>query len=437
MGMLLRFFAMLTVALWLRRRLGWQIAWVAGALYVLMPYVAFYNPQYRLAYAETAATCILPLVFWAVDANRGRALFTLTTVAAAIFLLAQCHLPSVVIVGGLAVAYGALGGANLRAMMLSGGVVAFAVGLGIALSAFSIIPAITLLSEISASALQRFAWQDHFLFKPRGWLNPYFLLLNLCLLIPLVIGGWGMLGTWHNASFRPRVGVFCLAVCVLLPIAKPLWWVLTPLQQVQFPWRFLLPVSLFAAVLWAEKWQMSRSEKGAWIVLLLPLAALMASASFQVADKSQSDNERTIDALASSYSNAPEYMPKAAAEKGWFYFQQEGGKPSERAKGFVSPCLRHIEAAMWEVEDCSGSVVLPQFYFPGWVAMSEDKRLALDADPDSGLVRVHLPLGTSTLYLQRETLPQEILGIKISAAAWLLWCALLGYAVFSRRRRVV
>jgi hypothetical protein len=441
MGVLLRFLAMVACAFWLRAWLGWRGAWVAGALYVLMPYVAFYNPQYRMAFAETAAAVVLPLVFWAVDATRENAARRVVLLAAAIALLAQVHLPSMVIMGGLVVVYGALQRENMRAWVREALVIGAAVVLGLALSAFAIVPALTLLPEISTSALQRFAWQDHFLFKPRGWLNPYFLTLNLCLLVPLLWVAWAVYPRWRTREIRALLGTFILAGLLLSPLAKPVWFVLQPLQQVQFPWRFLLPISLLAAALAA--WHWSHKQHWAMLAVLCVLATVLCLVSLSQSHVHVTAQERQIAALNTGYVNAPEYMPADAAQKGWWYFEQEGNKPSARALQFVSPCLHWsldatlkptAEGVVFDVSACVGEAVLPQFYFPGWVAKASEN-LAVDADPASGLVRVQLPSTPTTLTLQRVLLPQEQWGRMLSLLALLVWGGMCAYS--SQRRGIV
>lgn len=111
-GILFRVGAIATCALWLRRHTSPGSAITGGALYALMPYISVINPQVRLAFAETAAAALLPLVFLAVDLGAAEIVRTIVLVSVAMALLAVTHLPSTVLAGGVALLY---------AMSLAGG----------------------------------------------------------------------------------------------------------------------------------------------------------------------------------------------------------------------------------------------------------------------------------------------------------------------------
>jgi hypothetical protein len=68
---------------------------------------------------------------------------------------------------------------------------------------------------------------------------------------------------------------------------------------------------------------------------------------------------------------------------------------------------------------CAGPVVLPQFYFPGWVG--PDGLPPPVADPKTGLMLITVPAGTDQVVLRRTLLPEEILGRTITLAAATAW----------------
>jgi hypothetical protein len=261
-GVLFRALAILSCAAWLRLHVGWAYALAGGALYALMPYVAVLNPQLRLAFAETAAAALLPLVFLAVNLGAGRVLRTMALTAPAIAGLAFVHLPSTVLAGGLAVLYALLLPARLSWAMVRGAAgTMLGVALGLGIAGAHVVPTLSMLSEISAAALKgqpsksveggtySLEPMDHFLLMP-GTNTIGGLYFNLSLVPPIVAAALGARAALQGAGpARAVLGTLAVAVFLTLPISAPVWRLPLPLREVQFPWRLLLPVSLLAAAL--------------------------------------------------------------------------------------------------------------------------------------------------------------------------------------------
>ena len=435
MGVIFRALAIGSCALWLGQHFEAKIALAGGAFYALMPYIAYYNPEYRLAYAETSAAALLPLVFLAVDLGHGRFLQTIVYVAGAICLLAFFHLPSIMIAGGLSVIYAGLLASSTNAAIVRIFSVLSGVLLGLALAALDIVPAISLLPEISASNLQNpaFAWSGNFLLKPRGLVNPYFVPLDICFFVPFIAGVAGIRKVIGEPCGRAIVGTFIVSAFLMLPLALPVWKIVYPLQQIQFPWRFLLPMSLMAAALCTDMFCLADAKYRLVILGAFGVVGLITVAvSIMTGDPSHSDAERSRQALQADYVDAPEYMPRVAGTKGWFYFHQKGGNSQERAARAISPCLLRASAPIrtaekgmaFDVSQCNGQTVFPQFYFPGWSAKGMSD-LTVAPDPVSGFVMVNIRPGTKQVTLARKMLNEETLGWRISALAFVAWMSLI------------
>jgi hypothetical protein len=426
MGIVFRALGILTCALWLHQRYGPTLALAGGAVYVLMPYIAFYNPQYRLAYAESGATFLLPLLFLSLDKGYGRFALTIFLSAPVILLLAIFHLPSTLIGCVLAFPYAVLLADSRRTVILQMSATLCAVLLGLALASFTLLPALRLLPEVLSAALNKFGWQGFFLFRLRDSTNPYYLILDACLLVPLLGAAAGVGRTFADQGFRALAGSFVTAAFLTLPLSWPLWKTAFPLQRIQFPWRFLLPTSLTAAGLIVNGLSTHGLKfRVCFAVAVAAVLSIITAVSLLTSDAAHTDEERTSLALAAPFADAPEYIPVNAARKGWAYFQQNGGSTRKRAASFISSCLgpaRRIDArsVSFDVSHCSGPVVLPQFYFPGWTAYSGGP-LAVAPDPSSGLVRVDAVPGKSQLVLSRHPVPEEEDGFKASMAAFLAW----------------
>ncbi len=160
----------------------------------------------------------------------------------------------------------------------------------------------------------------------------------------------------------------------------------------------------------------------------------------------RSGEARTNDALQSAGANASEYMPVVPAGRGWYHFGQEGGNYQERALTFVSPCVRGQAAqetfpqtgmrTIFDVRGCAGQTVLPQFYFPGWVANRDGSETVVGYDPKSGLLAVDVPPDSRSLTLHRTMLSVEKFGILVSITSLVILVTVLLIAMrgFQRGR---
>jgi hypothetical protein len=164
--------------------------------------------------------------------------------------------------------------------------------------------------------------------------------------------------------------------------------------------------------------------------LILCAAAILAvsdlTISVKFGDGSTSAESRTQQVIEEGGGDAPEYLPADAARHGWFDPTHPGQDNQMRAADFTSKCLQRSDRELsrdlkFDVRDCSGKVVLPQFYFPGWAAVVGTTALPVFPDPVSGLASVVLGPGSKTVLLRRKMLGGEQLGAAISIAFIMSW----------------
>jgi 6-pyruvoyl-tetrahydropterin synthase related domain len=448
---LLRAGAMLSCFAWLRRRTTTDAALTGSALYALMPYVAVLNPQVRLAFAECAAAAFVPLVFAAIDVARDRALMSVALVAPAICALAAVHLPTTVLVGGLACVYSALAGNTWLDRGSRTVATAAAVALGLGMAGWFLVPALGLLGTISAAALSDAAHspENHFLL----WHNTFRdahgplqgLLLDFSLVVPVAMSLlFGHAALRNHRTPWSLLGTFLVAVLLTLPLSEPLWTLRSPMREVQFPWRLLLPISLLASALVAialpscgTSWRRGALAAG----FIATLGSIAVGIWF--GDNMSRDDPRSRQQFANTAPDAVEYMPALAAGQGWFRFGQQGGNYQERAGGFVPECVKRELPSrsgygssgrlIFSVHGCHGLTDLPQFYFPGWAAEAGTTVLPIAPDPATGLVSVDLSSDLNLIALSRQTLGVEWIGLGMSAICLCLWLITACSALSSRR----
>jgi len=440
---LFRAVAVLTCALWLRPHVGTRTALAGGALYALMPYIAAYDPQVRFAFAETAASAVLPLVFLAADAGKGRVLGTISWIAPTIALVALMHLPTLVLTGGLAVVYAAMLGADWRGRARQALAAGLGVALGLGLAGATLVPAILLLHEANPASLEASNLQPerNFLFQPlithSNRLQHY--LLHLGLIVPILAAGLGFPAVLRPGWTRAMLAAFAAAVLLTLPISAPLWSLPSPLRLVQFPWRLLAPVSLLGAGLATVGLARlgSRAQHGALLAGVALAGAWLGLAVF-LSDHGRGDLIRTQEALAVPTINASEYFP-AVGGTSWFPFRDAGVAAMRRRADEVSGCSGHHAlraepmpgGIRFDVAGCTGPTVLPEFYFPGWSADASTTPPA--PDPRTGLVVVTVPEGRREIVLRRSATWEERAGVGIAAGSLALWVVLAASAMRCRR----
>ena len=453
---LLRGGAMLACFLWLRRRTSRTAALIGSAFYVLMPWIAIGNPQMRLDFAECAATALVPLAFLAVDAGlaidaRHRLLTTISLVALTMCSLTFLHLPTTVITGGLIVTYAALSNTTWREGLIAAASTAAGVALGLGMAGWYVLPALGLLHTISSAGWWLNSMADIFLLMPSTFHSLHGLLFNTSLIVPVLLAApfcWNavaernlLLGVSRGTSLS-LVATFAIAVFLTLPLSGPIWAALPPLRMVQFPARFLVPISLLAAGLIAIKLP-SCADWLRRLTLTAGLALAAVGMSFAVwsGDGMSSGELRTWQALH-PYPVVPEYIPADAGASGWLGADHTNDTAAmwarapglvARATEMVSPCVQRLDQSKrvddaqltFNVAGCTGTTWLPQFYFPGWVVEAGAHILPAVADPASGLVAIVIPSGTETVTLRRTWLPIELLGLMTSGLSLALWLGMV------------
>lgn len=217
----------------------------------LVPFVLFY----RAASSELLA---LPLVFWLLEAaiqEKGSAQ-TKTFLWAGLWLL---HAPSFVMTAILVIATTLIPRPKLVGFLRR---IAPLVA-GLALSAWHWLPLLTerhLVSLAEGLTGGIFAATSNFLFAPSPHDVPAVRRLEALAAL------WAVIAAMAWFQEKRRGLLVLIAILLATPITYPLWFALPPLRYLQFPWRFLTPVSLLLPGAIAS---LSGSRRGLAIALFL------------------------------------------------------------------------------------------------------------------------------------------------------------------------
>ena len=234
-----------------------QAMWV-GLFYALAPY--HLNQLYQATMlAEWAGSAVLPFVFAFLEriCAHGRRR-DVAGFALCYALLVLTHLPLTVI-GSMALVVYALvrvqAGRRLRTLAQVGA----AAALGLCASSIYWVTMVSEMRWIGVNQIDHDASVDYrfnFLlstFSPDNmnvwWMNILLLMtLLLAAPIPLLLRRSNSDG---RRSLRPAVVLTAFGLFMAVPLSRPIWNLLSPLQQTQFPWRWLALVSLGASILTA------------------------------------------------------------------------------------------------------------------------------------------------------------------------------------------
>lgn len=199
------------------------------------------------------------------------------------------------------------------------------------------------------------------------------------------------------------------------------------LSAIQFPWRFLGPFSLFAAVLAAGV--VSRLERR--LALGASLAALVISwgvvlpgyvAPARNGSFAQNAAEIRSDVYTGDFENR--YLPRGA---------RLASIPVDQAI-IVGPGVRckEIEENRWRIcarveADSPARLLVRRYWFAGWRATLDGKSTSLERDRLDGEIALEVPPGTHQLRVYREVRMIDVLYAMVSisaigALAWGVFC---------------
>lgn len=242
--------------------------------------------------------------------------------------------------------------------------------------------------------------------------------------------GWALLGAAAQLTA-------CLAL--ILPEAGPLWVRLPLARLIAFPWRLLGPALLFAALLAAGAVLALPSRvRGATLLALLVLAPLSVAPYLfprpfaPVAEPTLADIARyeRSDGAARATASANEYLPAWVRDPDpppTLVEAYLAGETPQRLDRAALPAGSQATLLAAEPLADAYRLTLPvdgqarflRFYFPGWRATLDGRRVAIAPDPRYGLIQVPVPAGTHDVAIRFGTTPAR-------AAGWLL--AALGLA---------
>jgi len=445
-GATLVVFVMISIAgglgmyFWAKSILPASSASWAACFYALAPY--HLNQLYQATLlAEWAGAAVLPFVFGFVDrvCERGRRR-DVAGLAATYGLLLFTHLPLAVI-GSMALAvYSLVKVRELRKLLklAIGGLL----GLGV-----SAIYWVTMVSEVGWIGVNNMKpdssvdYRANFLlstFSPDNlnvwWMN-IIALMTLLLFAPALLLFKKRVATEghpYKTSLVALVVLTLFSLFMALPLSRPIWSVLKPLQETQFPWRWFVLISMGGSILAAAGLPMlSNGVRAQRMLVLGAMSIAVAFTLSHIVREAQYFTPQRFETMLTD-------VRGSASVNYWFPIWARSD--ARKMTNEVEANGRAVTVSSWQPEHRKFLVTpgpatearVRTFYYPHWTATSEAGILPTRPDEDGALL-ISLPQNATSVELDfRE--PRKT---KISTMSSLSGLIIIGMLAvpFKRRRR--
>jgi hypothetical protein len=455
------------LALTLASRLA---ALTAACLFVANPYLLFVAYE-RTAYAELLATPFIALLLL----FSLRKVLPVTAMAVVIAGLWLTNAPAAVM-GCYALAFVSLLRLLKERDWPNALRAAASCGLGLALAGFYLVPAAweQRWVQISRAIDHGMRVQDSFLFRYAGQVYHDQVLRTASILTVIlvsigVIASGVIIARKRGKLEAPALIFASLLGCLFLlqfPVSMPLWRALPRLQFLQFPWRWLLVVSILSACLVAmaltrRTASLSKSNPRHAKLFLIPVVTLvcvsvwLCSRSFYLA----CDDQDTIAGQLATFHDGAgvegtdEYTSVGADNSAIFQDTPQvrlltipdAEEPASDAGdnpewpgyslGAIDAAPGTITIARWEPESRQVSVVTkePAFAvltlmdYPAWQVTVNGRDINNRPKREDGLMTVPIEAGKSVIAVDWSTTPDIWWGRSLSAAALVIIIAMLSW----------
>jgi hypothetical protein len=414
---------------------------VAGAIYAANPYHLL-DVYFRSAFAELLASAFLPLLVLSalrLTRDRGRAVVPLALAFAVMWLSDG---PAALVASYALALLLVLLCWQERAWppLLLGGA---GIVLGFLLTAFYLVPALAeepwvRISEVLSEGLKV---DENFLFAripdqlhtEFNFMVSWIAVLQMASLLALVWGAWSARARFRKAWW-PWLIVAAVSGLVMLRITAPLWHVMPKAQFIQFPWRWLMVLSLCVSLLAA----IGAPGRGKYVAWALAVVVAFGVAHYLIAhcwwDPGGTD-QIVSEAHSTGYEGSDEYAPAPTDHYDLVQslplasFIDDGGAVTEAHLASI-----HRRPEEWSVTVTASAprrLMLRLLSYPAWRVEVNGQRVAAQPRAGTGEMIIPLPAGRSVVTATFLRTPDRWLGAALSALGLVLLCAVF----FVGRRR--
>ncbi len=354
---------------WLRQTLPADRAETGALLYAGFPYLLLHMYG-GFAAAQLMGIALFPLLLETAGLMVRIGWKAMPAMIVTYTLLCCAHLPSAVMFAGVPPLYVMVfspKGKHALGAVLAG----ISALLGIALAGICLIP--TYLNKPFITVKH---FLDENLVFSNNFLDTYSLLGMVCTVLPLVVIYFELPKGFRRASLTPQMK-FWIALdawyfFLTLPISKPVWNIVTPMQHLQFPFRFylaMLPGAVFIALHWLPQ---ARSRN---VYHMLFAIGLFCAAIYSEEIVFFSRPSPVASILDHHLLPRPEYQTRWMEREGIDFRLHVPDEFIERdpvtfvsGSGHVTLIGQDSRTIRLhaDITTPEAKVTLPRFYFPGW-----------------------------------------------------------------------
>jgi len=438
----------ITMFMLAREWLPTRDAMAAGVLFAINPY-HLTLVYWRSDFAELLASALIPLaVLFALRTatEPKRALLPLALITAALWL---CNAPAALVLSytiALILLVVAVRERSARPLIYGG----LALGLGLALVAFYIVPAAVEQSWVNISEVlsQGLKFPENFLFTVTpdadhtsfNFIVSWVAAGTMAATVAAMIGS-GRLRREQSPLWWVLVVVVAVSSILMFPVTTPVWTYLPKLRYVQFPWRWLLVLDVpFALCLTAAMGRLRGGGKqAAWAMALAGLAItgfLLTRSNWWDAGGAADFYEEHFN-TGVGYFGVDEYGPRGSDH---YDLDQKAPLVGLNSADNVPAKTGSVEVQQWApsrkefVVHSSQPVTaaLRLLNYPAWRVEVNGKPAPAFSNPQTGQMLLALPAGVSRVRMGLRTTPDRLWGDAVSAVAAILivglWLASRGRA---------
>ncbi len=453
----------ITAYIWLKSITNQRSAFIASILYMVFPYHLSLCLYTRFAFAEFWGFVWMPLVLYfsrkIIDEGKSGILGFAVSYA----LLTMTHLPTTLIFSIIPISYIFLMVQKTKRKEALICLVA-ALILGVGLSAIYLVPAMTTQKYVSMAAMKTgiFSYENNFLFNrievAGGKLFGVYLNIVSVLMI-LISCCFALTSIRYCSNTTTRKENLYWLVIVLAstfmisPLSLPIWRVLTPIQAIQFPWRFsslvtvattaVVALGLFSIEKPIKLLRKRESIVGIiFLIILLLLGTLIMAQNIKRSSRTAKDFNKSNPSININM-EVKEYRPQWVSPDIYDVTPLDKlGKSLDKAQ--IAVGQGSVSVQRWNPRNIilqtnattDIGVKIKQFYYPGWTARLDGQSSVLPTQPSKleGLLEVGIPRGKHEVMVTMDAGLEERIGQAIGAVS-ALTALFLGFWLQSIRHK--
>lgn len=214
---------------------------------------------------------------------------------------------------------------------------------------------------------------------------------------------------------------FLISIFFMLPISFPIYKLLRPLQQIQFPWRFLSLSITSTAIILAillEQWKNIRLP----IVISVIIVSFYLYLPYSKGHNYVQKEDRYYLQEFETNTEGPGTQPRWAAAPE-LYKRPTTYASIIEGKGSISIKNRKTTKHLYQVESSENTRIVDNtFYFPGWVVLIDGKPVNIEFQDQRyrGLITFNVPQGNHNINIVFGRTKVRLIADLISVATLLL-----------------